>query len=64
MHLVSACVLLSSDVLSDDEFHVIMFVSCSVLVLVLVVGAGVSSGRGGCEYSLMFSRHRRASVSN
>ena len=29
-----------SDVLSDDAFHVIIFVSCSVSVLILVVGAG------------------------
>ena len=53
-----------NDVLSDDAFHVIMFVSCSVLVLVLVVGAGLAGSGGGCEYSLMFSRHRRASVIN
>ena len=53
-----------SDVLSDDAFHVIMFVPCSVSVLILVVGAGVAGGGVGCEYSLMFSRHRSASVIN
>ena len=46
-----------SDVLSDDAFHVIIFVSCSVSVLILVSGAGVAGGGGGCEYSLMLSRH-------
>ena len=53
-----------NDVLSDDAFHIIMFVSCSVLVLVLMVGAGVAWSGGGCEYSLMFSRHRSASMIN
>ena len=53
-----------NDVWRDDAFHVIMFVSCSVLVLVLVVGVGVAGSGGGCEYSLMFSRHRSASVIN
>jgi len=53
-----------SDVLSDDAFHVIMFVSCSVSVLIQVVGAGVSGGGGGCEYSLMLSKHRSVSVIN
>ena len=51
-------------VLSDDAFHVIMFVSCSVSVLVLVVGVGVAESGGGCEYSLMVSRHRSVSVIN
>src|ERR1700737_1493158 len=53
-----------NDVLSDDAFHVIMFVSCSVSVLILEVGVGVAGSGGGCEYSLMFSRHRSASVIN
>ncbi len=51
-----------NDVLSDDAFHVIMFVSCSVSELILVAGTGVSGGGGGCEYSLMFSRHRSVSA--
>ena len=33
-----------SDVLSDDAFHVIMFVSCSVSELILMVGVGVGAG--------------------
>ena len=53
-----------SDVLSDDAFHVIMFVSFSMLVLVLVIGVGMAGSGGGCEYSLMFSRHRSASFIN
>ena len=53
-----------NDVLSDDAFHVIIFVSCSVSVLILVSGAGVAGGGGGCEYSLMLSRHRSVSVIN
>ena len=53
---------LGSDVLSDDAFHVIMFVSYWVLMLVLVIGVGVAGSGGGCEYSLMFSRHLSASV--
>ena len=53
-----------SDVLSDDAFHVIMFVSCSVSVLALLVGVGMGGGGGGCEYSCMFSRHRSASMIN
>ena len=36
-----------NDVLSDDAFHVIMFVSCLVSVLILVVGVGVAGGGGG-----------------
>ena len=51
-------------VLSDDAFQVIIFVSCSVLVLVLIVGVGVAGSGGGCEYSLMFYRHRSVSVIN
>ena len=51
-----------NNVLSDDAFHVIMFVSCSVLVLILGVGVGVVGG--GCEYSSMFSKHLSASVIN
>ena len=53
-----------NDVLSDDAFHVIMFVSCSVSVLALAVGVGMGGGGGGCEYSCMFSRHRSASMIN
>ena len=55
-----------NDVLSEDAFHIIMFVPCSVLVLVLVlvVGVGVARSGGGCEYSLMLSKHLSASVSN
>ena len=53
---------LGSDVLSDDAFHVIMFVSYWVLMLVLVIGVGVVVSGGGCEYSLMFSRHLSVSV--
>ena len=53
-----------NDVLSDDAFHVIMFVSCSMSVLILVAGVGVVGGGGGCEYSLMFSKHRSASVTS
>ena len=50
--------------LSDDAFHVIMFVSCSVSVLILVARAGVAGGGDGCEYSVMFSKHRSVSVIN
>ena len=53
-----------NDVLSDDAFHVIVFVSCSVLVLILVIGVGAAGSGGGCEYSLMFSKHLSASVIN
>ena len=53
-----------NDVLSDDVFHVMMFVSCSVSLLILVIGGGMAGSRGGWEYSLIFSRHRRASVIN
>ena len=53
---------LGSDVLSEDEFHVIMFVSYSELVLILMIGVGVSGSGGGCEYSSIFSRHRSTSV--
>ena len=53
-----------NDVLSDDTFHVIMFVSCLVSVLIIVVGAGVVDDGGGCEYLLMFSKHRSAPVIN
>ena len=51
-----------NDVLSDDAFHVIMFVSCSVSVLVLRVVVGIGGGGGGCEYSCMSSRHLSTSV--
>jgi hypothetical protein len=53
-----------SEVLSDDAFHVIIFVSCSVSVLFLMVCVGGAGGGGGCEYSLMLYRHRSASVIN
>ena len=53
-----------NDVLSDDAFHVIIFVSWSVSALTLVVGAGVAGGGDGCEYSFMFSRHRSVSMIN
>ncbi len=53
-----------NDVLSDDAFHVIMFVSCSVSVLILVARAGVAGGGDGCEYSVMFSKQRSVSVIN
>ena len=33
-----------NDVLSDDAFYVIIFVSCSVSVLILVANAGVAGG--------------------
>ena len=32
--------------------------------VVLVVGVGIVGGGGGCEYSLMFSKHRSVSVIN
>ena len=51
-----------NDVLRDDAFHVIMLVACSVFVLILVIGVEVTRGGGGCEYSVMFSRHRSVSV--
>ena len=53
-----------SDVLSDDAFQVIMFVSCSVLMFVLVIGVGAAGSGGGCEYSLIFSKHLSVSVIN
>ena len=53
-----------NDVLSDDAFQVILFVSCSVLVFVLVIGVGAAGSRGGCEYSLIFSKHLSVSVIN
>ena len=53
---------LGTDVLSDDAFHVIIFVACSVSVLILIVGVGLAGSGGGCEYSSIFSRHRRTSV--
>ena len=55
---------LGNDVLSEDTFHVIMFVICAVSMLILVVGAGMAGGGGGCEYSVMFSKQRSASVIN
>ena len=53
---------LGNHVLSDDAFHVIIFVSCSVSVLILMVGVGVAGSEGGCEYSSIFFRQRRTSV--
>ena len=53
-----------NDVLSDDAFHVIIFVSCLVLVLVLVIVVEMAGSGGGCEYSLMFSKHWSALVIN
>jgi hypothetical protein len=53
-----------NDVLSDDAFQIIMFVSCSVLVFILVIGVGAAVSGGGCEYSLMFSKHLSVSVIN
>ena len=53
---------LGNDVLSDDAFHVIIFVACSVSVLIFMVGVGVTGSGGGCEYSSIFSRHRSTSV--
>ena len=51
-----------NDVASDDAFHVTMWVSGLVFVLRRVSGAIVARRGGGCEYSLMFSKHRSASV--
>ena len=53
-----------NDVLSDDAFHVIMFVAWFVSLVILVSGGGMSGSGGGWEYSLRGSRHRRASVSS
>ena len=53
-----------NDVLSDDTFKVIMFVACSVLVVILMFGVGATGRVGGCEYSLMFSKHLSVSVIN
>src|ERR1700738_4440 len=53
-----------NDVLSDDAFQVIMVVSCSVLAFILVIGVGAAGSEGGCEYSLMFSKHLSVSVIN
>ena len=55
---------LGKDVLSDDAFHVMRVVSYSMSLLTLVVGVGMVGSGGGCEYSLILSRHRRASVIN
>ena len=55
---------LGNDMLSDDAFHIIIFVSCSVSVQILMVGMGVVGRGNGCKYLLMFSRHRSASVIN
>ena len=50
--------------LSDEAFQVIMFVSWLMFTTFLEVGVGVFGSGGGCEYSFMFSRHRRDSVIN
>ena len=52
------------DMLSDEAFQVIMFVSWLVLVLVLGAGVGMFGSGGGCEYSFMFSKQRSDSVIN
>jgi hypothetical protein len=51
-------------VLSDEAFHVIMFVSWLVVVIILWVGVGMFGSRSGCEYSFMFSKQQRDSVIN
>ena len=61
--LIRSCKF-GSDVLSDDAFQVIMFVSCSVLEFILVIGVGAAGRGGGCEYSLIFSKHLSVSVIN
>ena len=61
--LIRSCKF-GSDVLSDDAFQVIMFVSYSVLMFVLVIGVGAAGSGGGCEYSLIFSKHLSVSVIN
>jgi hypothetical protein len=61
--LIKSCKF-GSDVLSDDVFQVIMLVSCSVLEFILVIGVGAAESGGGCEYSLMFSKHLSVSVIN
>ena len=38
---------LGNDVLSDDAFHVIIFVSCSVSVFILMGGVGEAGSEGG-----------------
>ena len=53
-----------NEVLSDEAFHVIMLVSCSVSVLIRIIDVGMAGSGGGCEYSLIGSRHRRASLIN
>ena len=61
--LIKSCKF-GSDVLSDDAFQVIMFVSCSVLEFILVIGVGAAGSGGGGEYSLIFSKHLSVSVIN
>src|ERR1700737_4657352 len=61
--LIKSC-RFGSDVLSDDAFQVIKFVSCSVLEFILVIGMGATGSDGGCEYSLIFSKHLSVSVIN
>ena len=46
--------MFGNEVLSDDAFHVIMFVSCIVSVLILMVGAGVAGGGGDASIRLCF----------
>ena len=61
--LIRSCKF-GSDVLSDDAFQVIIFVSWSVLEFILVIGVGATGNRGGCKYSLIFSKHLSVSVIN
>ena len=51
-------------VLSEDAFHVIIFVSSLVLMFILGGGVGMFGRGGGCEYSFRLSKQRRASVIN
>ena len=50
--------------LRDEAFHVIIFVSWFVFVIVLGVGVGMFGSGGGCEYVSMLSKHRSDSVIN
>jgi hypothetical protein len=51
-------------VLSDEAFHVIIFVSWLVFVIILGIGVGMFGSGGECEYSSMLSKHRSDSVIN
>jgi hypothetical protein len=44
--LIRLCKL-GNDVLSDDAFHVMMFVACSVSLLILEIGRGMDGSGGG-----------------